>query len=232
MSKIVPILNDHFNESNEVPNRMLVPSDKPCNNEINSEIDNSEINSTEINSPRKSLFNSRLLLALLISYVVLIILSILDALYYFQRSPTVQFKTGSVYLDKADSTLQFSVIGQSDSLVIKDHKLSSQSYLNSYELQDTKCILSYNKDNSARSTNNWRDVGYLDLSLDDVSIKMSNDNGIQFHIILNGIVFKHLQDVVYLSYWYEPHTMKLQCTSGNIKQCTLTLCITLSLMLM
>ena len=164
------------------------------------------------NNSRKWLFNSRLVL--LISFIIIIILSVLlDVWYHFQTLPTVQLKTGSLYLDKSDSTLQLSVIGRSDSLIVKNHKLSSQSYLSSYELQDTKCILSYDKD---IANNEWFDVGYLDVSAQVASKETSNEKDIQFHLILNEIVFKHFQDVVYLTYWYEPHAMKLQCTTGII----------------
>lgn len=159
----------------------------------------------------------RLFQFLSISLFVIIILSIIDAWYHLKGLPSVHLQRGSFYFDKSDSTLQFSIIGKSNKLKVKNNKLSSSSYLNLYELQDTNCIASYTKDNSSSASHEWFDFGHMKLSLQDITTSEYGDDShgtIEFNLMLNDIIFHNLRDVAYLTYWFEAYSLKLQCSSG------------------
>lgn len=182
-------------------------SDEDMNSETEKLLPNLET------QPKRKLFGFRVIFQiLLISSIVIIILSVFDAWYHLKALPTVNLKRGSLYLDNSDSSLQFSVTGKSRTLKVQNNKLSSQSYLNSYELQETNCIVSYSKN---ASTYEWLDFAYIHLSLQDDD---DNHDGIQFNLVLNDIEFHNLRDVAYLTYWYEAHAVKLQCKTGIINK--------------
>ena len=155
----------------------------------------------------------RLVQFLLISLFVIVILSIIDVWYHFKVIPAVYLQGGSFYLDKSDSTLQFSIIGKSNTLKVKNNKLSLQSYLNSYELQDSNCIVSYS---NSKSSHEWFDFGYMQLSLQDATLVENYSNDIQFNLIITDIIFHKLRDIAYLAYWCEAYSLKLHCSSGIV----------------
>lgn len=196
---------------------------------INSiEFDIEDTNNSQLDAENKLLFPStinnsksskwfhvsRVFFVVFISFIIILSLCLIDIWYHFKVLPVIQLHKGSLYLDKTDSTLQLSIIGKSDSLTIQNQKLNSQSYLNSYELQDITCVISYNKDNML-SIHEWYEIGSIDISLKDTLKKEKNSKDIEFQVILQNIMFQYLRNVGYLTYWYEPHAMKLECKTGT-----------------
>ena len=192
-------------------------SEMSINDESHSEVEKLLPNPTQTDVKRSNVvwFSYRLLQVVLISSVVILILSLIDVWYYFQTLPAVHLQRGNLYLDQTDSTIQFSITGKSNQLNVKNNKLTSYSYLNSYEIEDTHCIVSYNKNSSSTE---WIDFGYVQLTIKDTSnsIDKKNHDNIYFNVGVNDIAFHYLRDVTYLTYWKEAHAVKMQCQSGSL----------------